>query len=148
MSMVAALVTLFAAGAVDQAPRCSQAEMAAALGAGLRSPELQAAIQTAQARPLGSRENPIRVCGPTGERSYIARLRCADGTPPRVGQRANIGLGPYRTILDLYPLDCGAAAPGRTELVMDMYHDEPETRAAGRFHDRALAPACRPPAPG
>lgn len=75
----------------------------------------------------------MRVCDPTGERAYLARLRCADGNVPRVGQRISTGMGPYRTILDLYPLDCGASAPGRVELIMDMYHDEAETAAPPGF---------------
>lgn len=132
MSMLAGLAALLAAGAAEPS-RCPQADMAAAFGAGLAPAELRAAIQAAQAHPLGSRENPVRVCGPTGQRAYMARLRCADGSTPRIGQRGNIGIGPYRTILDLYPLDCGAAAPGRAELIMDMYHGEPETAAPPGF---------------
>jgi hypothetical protein len=133
MSIWTGLAALLVAEGADQAPRCEIAAMAAQLGAGLRPAELRAAIQAAQAHPLGTRENPVRVCDPTGERGYLARLRCPDGNAPRIGQRANIGPGPYRTILDRYPLDCGDAAPGRTELVMDMYHDEPETAAPPGF---------------
>jgi len=133
MSFLASLAAMLAAGAATPTERCPQAGMAAALGAGLDPARLAAAVQTARAHPLGSRENPVRVCGPTGERAYLARLRCADGNAPRVGQRASVGAGPYRTILDLYPLDCGAAAPGQVELVMDMYHDEPESAAPSGF---------------
>jgi hypothetical protein len=96
--------------------------------------DLAEALAAAAAHPLGTRENPVRVGGPEGERAYIARLRCGDGTPPRVGQRANAGIGAFGTIVDLYPLDCGSAAPGRFELVMDMYHEEHrETRAPAGF---------------
>lgn len=96
--------------------------------------DLREALAAAEAHPLGSRENPVRVGGPQGERAYIARLRCADGRPPRVGARVNAGIGAFGTIVDLYPLDCGAAAPGRVELLMDMYHEEHrETRAPAGF---------------
>lgn len=81
-------------------------------------------VEAAQQHPLGSRENPVRVGGPQGERDYIARLRCADGSRPQVGPRASAGIGAFGTIVDVYPLDCGNAAPGRIELVMDMYHEE------------------------
>jgi hypothetical protein len=96
--------------------------------------DLREAIEAAQAHPLGSRENPVRVGGPEGERAYIARLRCADGARPRVGQRANGGVGAFGTIVDAYPLDGGAAAPGAVTLVMDMYHSEhAEDRAPPGF---------------
>ena len=95
---------------------------------------LRAAIEAAEAHPLGSRENPVRVGGPRGERAYIARLRCADGSSPRIGQRANAGVGVFGTIVDVYPLDCGSAAPGRVSLTMDMYHsDHVEDRAPPGF---------------
>lgn len=100
--------------------------------------DLREAIAAAAAHPLGTAENPVRVGGPEGERAYIARLRCADGSAPAVGQRANAGVGAFGTIVDVYPLDCGAAAPGRFALVMDMYHEEHrEERAPAGF---ALAP--------
>jgi len=96
--------------------------------------DLAEALAAAAAHPLGTMENPVRVGGPEGERAYIARLRCSDGTPPRVGQRTNAGVGAFGTIVDVYPLDCGSAAPGRFQLVMDMYHEEHrETRAPAGF---------------
>lgn len=96
--------------------------------------DLAAAIAAAAAHPLGSLQNPVRVGGPDGERAYIARLRCGDGSAPRVGQRGSMGEGAFGSIVDGYPLDCGAAAPGRTTLVMDMYHEEHrEDRAPAGF---------------
>ena len=86
--------------------------------------DLSAAIEAAAAHPLGTTQNPVRVGGPHGERAYIARLRCADGSAPRVGDRGSAGVGAFGTIVDVYPLDCGSAAPGRFDLVMDMYHEE------------------------
>ena len=92
------------------------------------------AVERAADQPLGSERNPVRVSGPAGERGYIARLRCADGSAPRVGQRSSAGTGPFGTIIDLYPLDCGQSAPGRVSLAMDMYHDNhDETRAPEGF---------------
>jgi hypothetical protein len=94
------------------------------LGAAAEEDDVAEAVAAAAAHPLGTIENPVRVGGPEGERAYIARLRCADGNAPRVGQRGNAGVGAFGSIVDVYPLDCGAAAPGRVDLVMDMYHDE------------------------
>ena len=52
------------------------------------------------------------------------------GRGPNVGQRRSGGVGAFGTITGLFPLDCGAAAPGRYDLVMDMYHEEHRERAA------------------
>lgn len=98
--------------------------MLAEIGLAPDQDDLAAAVAAANAHPLGSIENPVRVGGPEGERAYIARLRCADGSAPRVGQRGSMGIGAFGTIVDGYPLDCGAAAPGRVTVIMDMYHDE------------------------
>lgn len=92
--------------------------------------EVDAAITAAAAFPLGSMENPVRVGGPEGERAYIARLRCSDGRAPQIGQRTNRGVGAFGTIVDAYPLDCGAAAPSQTTLILDMYHSEHKENAA------------------
>jgi hypothetical protein len=127
------LSPLLSALLATQVPACPQAAMMAELGAALPADRLRAAIAAAARHPLGSRENPVRVCGPMGERAYLARLRCADGQAPRIGRRGSVGAGPFGSILDLYPLDCGSAAPGQTELHMDMYHSEAETRPAPGF---------------
>lgn len=96
--------------------------------------ELAAAVAAASAHPLGTLANPVRVGGPLGERAYLARLRCADGTLPKVGRRAEGGAGAFGSIVGLYPLDCGAAAPGRTSLAFDIYHEEHrEDRAPAGF---------------
>ena len=78
-------------------------------------------IAAAAAFPLGSAENPVRVGGPEGERGYLSRLRCSDGSTPRLGGRSDRGVGAFGSIVAAYRLDCGAAA---AELVMDMYHGE------------------------
>lgn len=94
------------------------------MGLGVSDEVLAEAVAEAAAHPLGTIKNPVRVGGPQGERAYIARLRCGDGSKPKVGNRHSAGVGAFGTIVDVYPLDCGAAAPGRLELVMDMYHEE------------------------
>src|ERR671914_47081 len=54
--------------------------------------DLAQAIAVAEAHPLGSLANPIRVGGPAGERAYLLRLRCADRTVPRIGERGQGGV--------------------------------------------------------
>lgn len=104
------------------------------MGLGVSDEELARAVAAASVHPLGSSENPVRVGGPEGERAYIARLRCADGSRPRIGQRGSAGVGAFGTIVDSYPLDCGEAAPGKIDLIMDMYHSEHrEDRAPAGF---------------
>lgn len=96
--------------------------------------EAERIAAAAAAHPLGSLENPVRVGGPEGARAYLARLRCADGSRPRVGARSTGGIGAYGTLTERYPLDCGAAAPGRVDLAFDLYHEEHvETRAPAGF---------------
>ena len=128
LSCVCALALLAApAAAQNVGERTTSPEaMLAELGLAPGQDDLREAIAAAEAHPLGTRENPVRVGGPNGERAYIVRLRCGDGAPPRVGQRASAGVGAFGTIVDVYPIDCGAAAPGRTDLIMDMYHSEHE----------------------
>lgn len=88
--------------------------------------EMARAIAEADRHPLGSTLNPVRVGGPSGARAFIARLHCADGSVPKIGQRGKAGIGAFGTLVDIYPLDCGVAAPGRLDLVMDLYHEEHE----------------------
>ena len=109
-------------------------ELLKQMGLGVSDAELADAVAAASRHPLGTTENPVRVGGPSGERAYIARLRCADGSQPKVGQRGSAGVGAFGTIVDAYPLDCGAAAPGKFTLVLDMYHSEhSEDRAPAVF---------------
>ena len=106
----------------------------AGIGDGVSDTALEEAIAAAQAHPLGSLANPVRVGGPEGARAYLARLRCADGSAPKVGARAEGGVGAYGTVVDAYALDCGNAAPGRTRIVLDIYHEEhAEKRAPTGF---------------
>ena len=116
-------VTPAAAQELGERTRSPQS-MLPALGLAPDQDDLGEAIAAAAAYPLGSLQNPVRVGGPAGERADVARLRCADGNAPRVGERASGSVGAFGSIVGVYPLDCGAAAPGRTQLVLDMYHEE------------------------
>jgi hypothetical protein len=83
-----------------------------------------AAIAAAEAHPLGTLQNPVRVGGPDGERAYLSRLRCGDGSSPTIGPKGSAGVGAFGSLVDAYPVDCGTAAPGKISVVMDMYHSE------------------------
>lgn len=77
--------------------------------------------------PLGSRENPIKVYDPSGERTYLHRLRCADGNRPGFNRVGSTGEGPYGFILDLYLVDCSnskGVGPIQVRLYFDMYHPD------------------------
>lgn len=88
----------------------------------------------AAAHPLGSLENPVRVGGPEGARSYMGRLLCRNDSRPVVGSRSSAGVGPYGTVTERYELSCGDFVPGRATLYFDFYHAEHvEKRPAGNF---------------
>jgi hypothetical protein len=90
----------------------------------------------------------VEVCMAKGEQAYLLRLRCADGSAPKVGKRGNVGVrqpaepppGGFDPdafknsmdanrkvepgerdphIVDRYPLSC---PEGTYELFLDMYH--------------------------
>jgi hypothetical protein len=93
--------------------------------------ELAALVAAADAHPLGTVDNPVRVGGPDGERAYLARLRCADGAAPRIGARRSAGVGAFGSIVGAVEIACGASG-GR--LVFDIYHQEHvESRAPAGF---------------
>lgn len=117
----------------------SPRQMMEELGVAPSRQDVARAVERARNEPLGSSRNPVRVSGVGGEHAYIARLRCGDGSRPRVGNRYNAGVGVFGSIVDVWPLDCGSATPGRFELVLDMYHDNyEETHAPAGF---SLTPA-------
>jgi hypothetical protein len=68
---------------------------------------------------LGSRTNPVRCDFPAGERAYLERLRCKDGSPVKCQRIGSVGAGPYGNMMDGYLVFCGAT---RVEVIMDMYH--------------------------
>jgi len=137
MRFLVLAAAFLASSAAAQPPReqsPAPREVLESLGLGTSDEELARAVAEANAHPLGTAKNPVRVGGPRGQRDYIGRLRCSDGSVPKVGTRGSAGVGAFGTIADRYPLDCGAAAPGRVELVLDMYHAEhSETRAPAGF---------------
>jgi hypothetical protein len=137
------ILLLLAASAIPAAPAAAQK-----IGARTSSPdqvlgqeaaldpvaEAEQIAAAAAAFPLGTERNPVRVGGPEGARAYIARLRCSDGSNPQVGPRSSGGVGAYGTLTERFPVDCGAAAPGRVSLSFDFYHEEHvETRPAPGF---------------
>jgi hypothetical protein len=124
------ILFLFAALAVIAVPASAKppreqlptpVNLFAEIGAGVAD---DSAVMAAASQPLGTIRNPVRVGGPQGERAYLARLRCADGSAPLVGARASAGVGAFGSVTSAYPLDCGGAAPGKLQIVMDMYHDD------------------------
>ena len=124
-----ALLPLLAAVPAAAEPELGQRtgkpeQLFSGIGDGNSEDALAQEIAAASAHPLGSLLNPVRVGGPEGERAYIARLRCADGTRPKVGPRADGEVGGFGSLVSVYPLDCGAVAPGRTALMRDPYHEE------------------------
>ncbi|MBV9929552.1 MAG: hypothetical protein JO013_01245 [Alphaproteobacteria bacterium] len=137
------LACLVAAPAAAQTPNLGKRtappeQSLAGIGGGSSDAALASAEAAAARFPLGTLQNPVRVGGPEGERAYVARLRCADGKAPRMGIPRPGGADGYGSVADLVPLDCGAAAPGRTEIAVDLYFEEHrEERAPDGF---ALAP--------
>lgn len=132
------LAVVLAVPALAQRPPREQSpaprDMLAAIGRDDPDAELARLEAEAAAHPLGTAENPVRVGGPEGEQAYIGRLRCGDGTAPKVGIREPAGIGAYGSMVHGYALDCGAAAPGRTRLVLDIYHEgHEENRAPAGF---------------
>lgn len=96
--------------------------------------EMARLVAAADGYPLGTVENPIRVGGPEGERNYLARLSCADGTPIRIGTRSDAGMGGFGAVTAAYGVACGGTT---RRLVFDMYHQEHvENRAPPGFSIR------------
>jgi len=92
---------------------------------GLKVPsdkEYRKLVKKAYKHPLGSRKNPVRADAPEGQREYLGRLRCTDGSTPDYRRSGNVGAGVYGYIIDVYVVDCGDVVPGQTEIYMDMYH--------------------------
>ncbi|HSG35304.1 MAG TPA: hypothetical protein VLA37_12280 [Sphingomonadaceae bacterium] len=82
--------------------------------------ELDAAVAEADQHQLGSDENPVRASMPQGQRAYLDRLRCPDGSAPAYHRVGNFGVGVYGNIVDGYQVTCPGAEPKM--VVMDMYH--------------------------
>jgi hypothetical protein len=104
----------------------------------LQGKELDAAIKQADAHPLGSEKNPVRVTAPQGQRAYLTRQRCSDGKVPSFFRRGNVGEGPFGNIVDLYIVTCASGEPGESKVYMDMYH-------GGYMEERPLPGFAGPP---
>lgn len=131
---LAAAVFLLAAPAAAQrlgARTASPEAMAAQLRQDSPEEEMRALVAAAEAHPLGTAENPVRVGGPVGERTYLAHLRCAGGAAPQIGARREAGIGAFGSVVAAYEVRCGADG---NRIVFDMYHEEHvETRAPAGF---------------
>jgi hypothetical protein len=93
--------------------------------------EMRALVAAADAHPLGTTENPVRVGGPEGEHAYLGHLRCPGGATPRVGARREAGIGAFGSVVAAYEVICAA---GAVSIVFDMYHEEHvETRPPAGF---------------
>ena len=138
--LIAFILILAAPALAQQPPRLgarttSPEAMVAQMNPASPEEEMSRMIAAADAHPLGSLENPVRVAGPEGERAYLARLHCPDGTAVRIGARHEAGVGPYGAIVGAYDVACAA---GSSRIVFDMYEEEhQETRAPAGF---TLAP--------
>jgi hypothetical protein len=132
-----AVILVFAAPALAQhqpqvgARTTSPEAMVAQMNPASPEEEISQLITAADAHPLGSQENPVRVAGPDGERAYLARLHCPDGAAVRIGARREAGIGPYGSVVGAYEIIC---AGGTSQIVFDMYQEEhQESRAPAGF---------------
>lgn len=100
-------------------------------GGGLEGEALATAIAEAEKHPLGSKDNPVRVNMPAGQRAYLDQLRCSAGETPSYFREGNVGVGPFGYIVDLYQVTCPGA--DAVQIYMDMYHDTGEPRPVPGF---------------
>lgn len=100
---------------------------------GLRGAELDVAVRRANAFPLGSERNPVRTTGLAGQRRYLARLRCSDGSAPSVRGRGIGSPSPFGGVTDIYSVECKRGTPARAAIAMDLYHEHVETRPVPGF---------------
>jgi hypothetical protein len=97
----------------------------------IQGKKLDKLIAKADKHPLGSKENPVRVSRPEGQRAYLASLLCADGKTPAFSRVGNFGVGVFGNIVDGYEVTCAGSTPEKTIVMMDMYH-------AGRTESRTI----------
>lgn len=86
--------------------------------------------------PLGSKENPVRVGGPEGQRNYLSRLICDNNEQVSAyGRLGSSDIGPYGGIMDIYEVICDTdKGVVKHEVFLDMYHHNyVETRPAAGF---------------
>jgi hypothetical protein len=95
----------------------------AGIGGGSSDAEVAEELAAAANFPIGTLQNPVRVAGPEGERAYLARLRCTDGSIPRVGAQRPGGTDAFGNVADLAPVDCGGTAPAHADILIDIYQE-------------------------
>ncbi len=72
---------------------------------------------------FGSYGNPVRVNMPSGEREYLAKLTCSDGSRIAYRRGGSAGVGPYGNMLDVYNVSCFIDSTLKEyQIYMDMYH--------------------------
>lgn len=133
MKALLAAVTLVAI--VGSAP-ASWAEPRRIWPNSLSPEELSRRLEEGAQRPLGTRENPVRVFMPEGERDYLSRLRCSNSRAPAFERIGSYGPKPgvYGHIVDAYQVICRSGEPPATAIFMDMYFaDYVETAAPPGF---------------
>ena len=117
------------------AQEASDEELTSALVA-LFDENIQVDEKSLENIPLGTKENPVRVQGPMGQRDYLSRLVCDNNEPVSAFQRSgSAGIGPFGNIIDLYDVICDTNKGAVNHSVyLDMYHgDYEETRPAVGF---------------
>lgn len=143
---LALLLTACASKSPKKESPVSDAEAARALSRLLGGEPVKVDEKELAKHPLGSKENPIRVGGPAGQRSYLKRLVCDNNEPvSSFNRQGNAGPGPFGSIVDIYEVLCDTNKGVVTHSVyLDMYHgDYEETRPAAGFI--ALMPDCWSP---
>ena len=127
----------------EKQTEASDADAATALSRLLGGPTKNVDEKELAKHPLGSKENPVRVGGPAGQRDYLRRLVCENNEPVSTFNRqGNAGPGPFGSIIDIYEVICDTDKGAVKHTVyLDMYHgDYEETRPAAGFI--ALKPDC------
>lgn len=83
---------------------------------------LLSACATTETGPtaLGSEASPIKAFRPDGQRAYLVRLVCADGTSPTFARVGSFGQHRDGHIFDGFEVTC-RDQPSRM-IFMDMYH--------------------------
>lgn len=113
---------VLAAGLIAPASADTAIDRMLAGESAIQGEQLEKALEAASLHPFGSKLNPVRAHMHSGQRAYLARLRCEDGTALQFRRRGNAGSGPYGNIIDKYQLRCGSDNSTLNEVYMDMYH--------------------------
>ncbi|KAK0341806.1 hypothetical protein LTR94_024904 [Friedmanniomyces endolithicus] len=71
---------------------------------------------------LGGMDNSVKADMPTGQRAYLARLRCANGRAPSFSRLGSYGIVHSSHVIDGYQTLCPGSTPEKTLILIDMYH--------------------------